>query len=185
MALARDSTSSTAVKSFYLTLRAGLLAGGLLLFASPATVSAQQEVVQPLPSAEVQRLNRALMELARRPRQVGTLLEAGDASLALGDFDAAIGFYGRAADIAPNDPRVKLGLARVYLRSGRPIEAIPLFQEARSAGAAPRDTLSDQALAFDMIGDQEAAQAAYRRAMELAPQDEEAISAVSSSNRIL
>lgn len=169
-------------------LFASLLATGLLHAAAPPEALAQQAVVQPLPSPEVQRLNRALMELARRPNSVGTLLEAGDASLELGDFDAAIGFYGRAADIAPNDARVKLGLARVYLRSGRPIEAIPLFQQARSAGAAPRDVLPDQALAFDMVGDQEAAQAAYRRALELAPQNDEvrqrlALSYAISGNR--
>jgi len=154
----------------------------------PEAAIAQQEVVQPLPSPQVQRLNRALMELARRPNRVGTLLEAGDASLDLGDFDAAIGFYGRAADIEPNDARVRLGLARVYLRSGRPIEAIPLFQQARSAGAAPRDILPDQALAFDMVGDQEAAQAAYLRSLELAPQNDEtrqrlALSYAISGNR--
>ena len=174
------------------TLRAALLASlaltGLAQAIPPAEALAQQAVVQPLPSPEVQRLNRALMELARRPNRVGTLLEAGDASLELGDFDAAIGFYGRAADVAPNDPRVKLGLARVYLRSGRPIEAIPLFQQARSAGASPRDVLPDQALAFDMVGDQEAAQAAYRRSLELAPQNDEtrqrlALSYAISGNR--
>lgn len=168
--------------------RAALIAAGLMAWPLPEAARAQQEVVQPLPSPQVQRLNRALMELARRPNRVGTLLEAGDASLALGDFDAAIGFYGRAADIAPNDARVRLGLARVYLRSGRPIEAIPLFQQARSAGAAPRDILADQALAFDMVGDQEAAQAAYLRSLELAPQNDEtrqrlALSYAISGNR--
>lgn len=114
------------------------------------------------------------MELARRPNRLEPLLEAGDASLDVGDYDAAIGFYGRAGDIAPNDARVKLGLGRVYLRSGRPLEAIPLFNAAQAAGAPARDLLSDQALAFDMVGDQSSAQAAYARAVELNPQDDEA-----------
>lgn len=152
-----------------------LLAAGA--WTLPVAVTAQDStsraIVQPLPSAEVQRLNRALMELARRPRHLPTLLEAGDASLEVSDFDAALGFYGRAADIEPNNPRVKLGLARVYLRSGRPLDAIPLFNAAQSAGTPARDLLSDQALAFDMIGDQSSAQAAYARAMQLAPQDDE------------
>lgn len=143
-----------------------------------APVSAQgttsREVVQALPSPQVQRLNRALMELARRPRRVSTLLEAGDASFELGDFDAAIGFYGRAADIEPSNARVKLGLARVYLRSGRPVEAIPLFNAARVGGVPARDLLSDQALAFDLLGDQTSAQTAYLRAIQLSPQDDEA-----------
>jgi Flp pilus assembly protein TadD len=105
---------------------------------------------------------------------LSALLEAGDASLAVNDHDAAIGFYGRAAEIEPDDPRVKLGLARVYLRSGRPVEAIPLFNAARSAGAPARDVLSDSALAFDLVGDQASAQTAYARAIELNPGDDEA-----------
>ncbi len=133
-----------------------------------------REIVQPLPSPEVQRLNRALMELARDPRSLRSLIEAGEASLEVGDFDAAAGFYGRAADIDANDARVKLGLGRVFLRSGRPVEAIPLFNAARTAGATAREMLSDQALAFDLVGDQEAAQSAYARAIELSPQDDEA-----------
>jgi Flp pilus assembly protein TadD len=150
------------------------MAGVLLTPALAAQGSTSREVVQPLPSGDVQRLNRALMELARRPTSLSALLEAGDASVAVGDLDAAIGFYGRAAEAGPSDPRVKLGLARVYLRSGRPIEAIPLFEQASRAGARPRDVLSDQALAYDLVGDQTSAQEGYARAIELAPQDDEA-----------
>jgi len=141
--------------------------------AAKAQDSTSREVVQPLPSPQVQRLNRALLELARRPRSVAALLEAGDASLAVDDLDAAIGFYGSAAELAPSDARIKLGLARVYLRSGRPVEALPLLEEAQGLGAQPRDVLSPRALAYDLIGDQEAAQTAYSRAIELSPQDDE------------
>lgn len=155
-----------------------ILALSTLLFGPfSASLSAQnatsREVVQPLPTAEVQRLNRALMELARRPNSAAAMLEAGDASLEVDDFDAAIGFYGRARDIAPDDARVSLGLARVYLRTGRPVEAIPLMREAEAQGASPRAYLSDQALAFDLVGDQDTAQTAYRRTLELSPQDDE------------
>ncbi|EAQ29310.1 hypothetical protein NAP1_01020 [Erythrobacter sp. NAP1] len=158
-------------KSLSLSLIAAAIALPSALSAQDATSRA---VVQPLPSPEVQRLNRALMELARRPRNLLSLLEAGEASLEVGDYDAAAGFYGRAADLEPNDARVKLGLGRVYLRSGRPLEAIQLFNAANSAGANARDLLPDQALAFDMVGDQQAAQAAYLRSLELAPQNNEA-----------
>ncbi|MFL0357310.1 tetratricopeptide repeat protein [Erythrobacter sp. GH1-10] len=133
-----------------------------------------REVVQPLPSKEVQRLNRALMQLARRPRSVDALLEAGDASLSVGDLDAAIGFYGRAEDISPNNARVKLGMARAFLRSGRPTDALPLFAAAQSAGAEARDLLSDRGLAFDLVGDPASAQAAYARAIALNKNDTEA-----------
>ena len=153
-------------------------ATGLAMLGAPVLTTAQEstsrEVVQPLPSAEVQRLNRALLELARRPRALNALLDAADASLEVNDIDAAAGFYGRAADLEPDNPQVKLGLAQVYLRSGSPIEALPLFNAALVAGASPGDVLSDQALAFDLVGDQSSAQAAYGRAIELRPQDDEA-----------
>lgn len=148
--------------------------GGLYAQSANGQGSASREVVQPLPSPEVQRLNRALLELARRPNRIGNLIEAADASLAVGDLDAAVGFYGRAAEDEPDNAQVKLGLAKVFVQSGRPLEAIPLLNAAISAGAAPRDVLSDQALAFDLVGDQAAAQQAYARAIEISPQDDEA-----------
>lgn len=146
------------------------------MLAHPATAQEEtaREVVQPLPTPEVERLNRALMDLADKPREIDALVEAGEASLALNDFDAAIGFYGRADDLDPRDPTVKLGMARVYLLSGRPVEALPLFAAAQSAGAPAVDLLSDRALAFDLVGDQSSAQTAYVTALELAPSDDEA-----------
>lgn len=153
-----------------------LITAAIMAFAGPAAQAqdaTSREVVQPLPSAQVQRLNRALLELARRPRSVAALLEAGDASLAVDDLDAAAGFYGNAVEIAPSDPRVKLGLARVYLRSGRPEEALPLLEAAQSSGAELSEILVPRALAYDLIGDQEAAQTAYALAMELTPQDDD------------
>ena len=139
-----------------------------------AQESTSREVVQPLPSKDVQRLNRALMQLAKRPQSVDALIEAGEASLAVGDLDAAIGFYGRAEDLSPNNAQVKLGMASVFLRSGRPVEALPLFAAAQSAGAQARDLLSDRGLAFDLVGDSESAQAAYKRAIALDDDDNEA-----------
>ncbi|MEP0391641.1 tetratricopeptide repeat protein [Erythrobacter sp.] len=144
------------------------------LTAATAQNSTSREVVQPLPSPQVQRLNRALLEIARQPRSVSALREAGDASMAVGDLDAAIGFYGRAAELDPNDARVKLGLAQVYLRSGRPVEALPLLQEAEGAGAQLRDVIGARALAYDLVGDQASAQIAYASALQLTPQDDEA-----------
>ncbi|MEM7780191.1 MAG: SPOR domain-containing protein [Pseudomonadota bacterium] len=150
----------------------------LALANAPGNLAAQdttsRAVVQPLPSPQVQRLNRALMELARDPNHIPALIEAGNASLAVDDQDAALGFLTRAAELGPNDSRVTLGLARVYLRSGRPIEAIPLFNAARGSGASERDILTDEALAFDLVGDQPSAQSSYARAIELNPEDREA-----------
>ena len=87
--------------------------------------------------------------------------------MALGDYDAAIGFFGRAQNIAPNDARVKMGMAAVFLRSDKPIEALRLFSEAEAAGASSRDVLPDRGLAFDLVGNNSQAQAAYRSALVL------------------
>lgn len=128
-------------------------------------------VVQPLPSPEVRELERALRHLASSPRDVNALIAAGSASLKLNDLDAAIGFYGRAEEVAPNNPRVKMGQAAVLLRSGRAIDALKLFAEAETAGARPSDVLSDRGLAYDLIGDQIRAQAHYREALKVSSTD--------------
>ena len=165
-------------------MKAGFLARAPLTLAAVAVpfitspAAAQdviaREVVQPLPSPEVQRLNRALVALSKAPRDRDTLVEAGAAAMGVDDLDAAIGFFGRAAELDPNHPRVAQGLAGVYLRSGRAGEALVQFERALAAGVPAREVLTDQALTLDLVGEQAAAQAAYTRALELDPANDEA-----------
>lgn len=159
----------TALFLRHLLASATALGSTAFLAATPlwAQETVSREVVQSLPSRTSADLNRALQKLARNPRSVEALVEAGEASLEIGDLDAAIGFYGRAEEVAPNDWRVKLGKARVYMQAGNPVDALPFFAAAQAAGAPARDVLPDQALAFDMVGDHAAAQAAYQRAISL------------------
>ena len=160
-------------------LRLGLL-GCLTAFgiSAPIAVSAQEvtsrPVVQPLPPQDTQRLNRALVELAKEPRSVPRLLEAGNAALAVNDLDGALGFFKRLTEIEPENEPATLGLARVYMRSGRPIMALLYFDAAQSRGAGPLAIGSDQALTLDMLGDQARAQAGYVRLIEASPKDDEA-----------
>lgn len=144
---------------------AALLAGVTVPAAAQDVIS--REVVQPLPSPEVQRLNRALVALAKAPREIDALVEAGMAAMGVDDLEAAIGFFGRAAEIDPAHPRVAQGLAGVYLRAGRAGEALTQFDRALAAGVPEGDVLSDQALTFDMVGEHDRAQTAYLRALEL------------------
>lgn len=163
--------------------RAGAFVGGLLAglcgaaILMPAAAAAQdvisREVVQQLPSGEVQRLNRALMQLARDPRDLAALLEAGEASLAVDDFDAATGFFARAAAVAPDHPRALVGLARVYVRADDAPRALDQFDKAAAVGVPADEIIAERALAFDLVGDQAAAQAGYRRALQLDPRDNE------------
>jgi Flp pilus assembly protein TadD len=141
-------------------------------------VAAQDDVAQPvvqaLPSAEVQRLNRALVALAKAPRDCESLLEAGQAALGLDDLEAAIGFLGRAAEVDPGSAAVAQGLGSVYLRAGRAGEALLQFDRALAGGAEERGLLTDRALTLDLVGEQPAAQSAYIRALELDPSNDEA-----------
>ena len=155
-----------------------LVLGIALVPALGATAAAQpvvsQPVVQALPSPEVQRLNRALIALAKTPRDRDALVEAGEAALGIDDLEAAIGFFGRAADVDPGHPDVALGLGSVYLKAGRAGEALVQFERALAGGADPLEVLTDQALTLDLVGEHPAAQAAYARALELDPADDEA-----------
>ncbi len=151
------------------------LAGALLPVAGAAAQDViAQPVVQALPSTEVQRLNRALVALAKAPRDRDTLIEAGQAALGVEDLEAAIGFFGRAAEVDPGHAAVAQGLGSVYLRAGRAGEALAQFDRALAAGADERTLLTDRALTLDLVGEQPAAQAAYLRALELDPANDEA-----------
>lgn len=143
-------------------LLAAIGGGGMVM---PSAAQAQREIVQPLPPPEIADLRRALTRLASEPRNVDALIEAGNASLALNDVDAAIGFFGRAESLDAGNPRVKLGLAGAHVLARRPIEALRLFDEAERAGADVAPFAAQRGLAFDLVGDNASAQAQYRLAL--------------------
>lgn len=159
-----------------LSILATLALGGAVLPAGGARAQdvVAQPVVQSLPSPEVQRLNRALIALAKMPRDRDTLIEAGQAALGVDDLEAAIGFFGRAAEVDPGHPAVAQGLGSVYLRAGRAGEALVQFDRALAGGAPEREVLTDRALTLDLVGEQPAAQAAYARALQIDPANDEA-----------
>ncbi|HEU4821068.1 MAG TPA: tetratricopeptide repeat protein, partial [Qipengyuania sp.] len=121
-----------------------------------------QEVVQALPPREAAELNAALRRLAARPTDLDALVSAGEASLVLNDAGAASGFFARAAAVAPTDRRVLLGQARVALAQQRPVAALQGFAQAEKAGVRSLEMAADRALAYDLVGDNAAAQALYR-----------------------
>ncbi|QDK31844.1 SPOR domain-containing protein [Sphingomonas sp. IC081] len=147
--------------------------GPLPAMAQGAPVVARP-VVQALPSADSQRLSAALARLARSPRDAAALQDAADAAKALGDYDAAIGFYRRADEITPNNARVKAGLAGALAMNGDPVSAIPLFAEAERAGAPPSQIAVDRGLAYDLVGANVTAQHYYTMALTASSGNEEA-----------
>lgn len=130
-------------------------------------------VVQPLPNQGAAQLSAALTRLAANPSDIAALLDAGNAALLLGDSEAALGFYGRADQLAPSDPRVKSALARALVLNEDPFAALPLFQSAERAGGSDPKMAGDRGLAYDLVGDNYEAQRFYRQALAAAPQDEE------------
>ena len=129
-------------------------------------------VVQALPGRDGMALNAALARLASDPRNTDALIEAGNAALVMGDVDAATGFYRRADQVSPGNPRVKAGLAGAMVRSGDPFGALPLFEEAERAGALDSSLAGDRGLAYDLVGDNATAQRYYRQSLARMPSGE-------------
>ncbi|MCB2061614.1 MAG: tetratricopeptide repeat protein [Novosphingobium sp.] len=134
--------------------------------------SVSYPVVQPLPSRQSLQLNAALSKLGRNPRDLDALIDAGNAALAMGDVDAAFGFFGRADQISSANPQVKAGLASAMVRKGDPVGAIALFDQAEKAGAKASEIAPDRGLAHDLIGDSVSAQRLYHLALTAGPDDE-------------
>ena len=127
---------------------------------------AAQAVVQAVPPPELGDLQAALAVLARDPSDLGALIRAGKASIALGDLQAALGFFRRAQAISPHNGEVEAGLAAVTLRQGEAVEAVKLFEQAGRDGVPPASHASDHGLALDLVGDNVAAQRFYREALK-------------------
>ncbi len=116
-------------------------------------------------------LNGALIRLNRNPRDAEALIAAGNAALAMGDTDAAVGFFTRANSLSPDNPRIEAGLAGAKVRAEDPFSAIALFIAAEKGvaagkgGAISPQLLGDRGLAYDLIGDNANAQQYYRQAL--------------------
>lgn len=130
-------------------------------------------VVQPIPQKSAgMRLNDALGRLARNPQDASAMIEAGKASLELGDAQAAIGFYQRSLQIEPGNARTRAALAGAHVMAEDPFTAIELFDEAEKAGLIVPEFLADRGLAFDLVGDFQTAQVYYRQSLAGGGSDE-------------
>lgn len=139
---------------------------GAALAGLPLAASAQQAPVAGVQGeGTAQALDAALAQLARNPRDIDALIAAGRAALALGDTDAATGFFSRADRLSPGMPRVQAGLAVAKVRARDPLAALPLFATADAGHALTPDDITDRGLAFDLVGDNPSAQRYYRQAL--------------------
>ena len=128
-------------------------------------------VVQPTAPSSTRLLNAALARLARDPRDMSALVDAGSAALELGDTDAAIGFFTRAEQISPGNGGVRARIAITMLRSSQPFEAIRWFDSADQAGFPAAEMAAERGLAYDLIGDNATAQRHYQVALASGPRE--------------
>ncbi len=132
---------------------------------APAGAARAQAVVQALPDPASEQLNEALRRLSRNPESLPALIDAGRASIELGDIDAAEGFFNRARAVDADDGRALAGQALVALRRQDPVTALELFDRAEAAGENLDPYATDRGLAFDLIGENAQAQSLYSSAL--------------------
>ena len=110
-------------------------------------------------------LARSMKELGASPRSFDALIGAGRASLALGDGQAAAGFFGRAEEVWPASPLPQAGMGAALALEGDGSGALQYFARATQRGATQSMIGSDRGLAYDLIGQHSTAQADYRAAL--------------------
>jgi tetratricopeptide (TPR) repeat protein len=95
----------------------------------------------------------------------------GDAHVKLGDLAAAIGFYQRAAELAPNEPTYWLLLAMLCAENGVAVEDVALPAAQKAAALAPNDPAAWDVLGFTYFssGRHASAEETLQTAIELDP----------------
>lgn len=150
-------------------LAGALVACACALAAAPACAQGSYSPYNESPSAAMARYIR---DLASDPKDFDALIGAGRAALALGDPQAAAGFFARADDVNPQSPLPQAGMGAVSVANGEPQAALPYFKRAEQLGAQPITLACDRGLAYDLLGQQAKAQADYRLALSGRDSDE-------------
>ena len=117
-------------------------------------------------------LRSAMRRISMSPSDADALADAGNASLALGDANAALNFFTRANALRPGNSRIVAGLATATVRTENPFEALKLFDDAVRLGASERSIAADRALAFDLLGNFGRAQQDYKLARTASTSDD-------------
>jgi Flp pilus assembly protein TadD len=139
-----------------------LVGTGAAISAAPAAAQASYSQYAETPSAALARYVRLL---ASSPNDFSSLIGAGRAALAVGDAQAAAGFFARADEANPRSPLPQAGMGAVSVANGEPQAALPYFTRAQQLGAPVATFGADRGLAYDLMGRQAEAQADYRAAL--------------------
>jgi Flp pilus assembly protein TadD len=165
------------------TLLRGLVVVSAFALAAPVCAQEADEsildapgktsVIQPVsePAGAVQ-LRAAIRRISYNPSDADALADAGDASLSLGDANAALNFFTRANSLRPKNSRITAGLATATVRTENPFEALRLFDDAVRLGVNERSIAADRAMAFDLLGNFDRAQQDYRLARSASSSDD-------------
>ena len=143
-------------------LGALIACGAAIAAAAPATAQGSYSPYAESPAAALARYVRTL---ASDPKDFSSLIGAGKAALALGDNQAAAGFFARADEVNSRSPMPQAGMGAVSVANGEPQAALPYFTRAQQLGAPVSVFGVDRGLAYDLLGQQANAQADYRAAL--------------------
>ena len=110
--------------------------------------------------------------LGSSPKDFNALVGAGRAALALGDAQAAAGFFGRAEEVWPSSALPQAGMGAALAQDGDGRGALQYFARAVQRGATAQMIGADRGLAYDLTGQHTLAQADYRAALMGSDRDE-------------
>lgn len=148
-----------------------MLAGiGIALAAVPS--GAFSQAIPVYAESPEDALARNVKILADSPQDFDALIAAGKAAMQIGEIQAAAGFFGRAEEVNPSSPLPKVGMGAAMVATGDPNGALSYFARARDLGATATSMGCDRGLAYDLLGNQVAAQTDYRAAMHGPDRDE-------------
>ncbi len=109
--------------------------------------------------------------LAVAPNNVRVLLLAGAAEYRLQRYTLAQGFLGRALKVAPSAVTTRQLLAQAFLRDALPDKALQALQPMIDSPQADATSLSLAGEAYLQAGDSKRSEAAFQRALKVAPAD--------------
>ena len=146
---------------------------GAQTIGNPAPVQTPRpfpSLIRPADPADM--LSMHLRTLSIAPRSLSALLGAGQSALAIGDPNAALGFFARAEQVDGRSGKAKAGLASALVMLERPDDALPLFATAVALGLPESEVARDRGLAYDLRGDSRRAQRDYALALKRGSDDE-------------
>jgi len=133
--------------------------------AALAVPPAQAQVSVGYHESPADALARNVKVLGSKPKDFESLIGAGRAALALGDTQAAAGFFGRAQEVWPASPLPQACMGAAMAVSGDARGALQYFARAVQLGATQSMIGADRGLAYDLLGQHAQAQADYRSAL--------------------